>query len=230
MKNILLIDDDTSLCDVLVEYLGLEGFACQTMFSVPDSTEWLEKAARFDVIILDVMLAGKSGFDVLRQLKAYEPSMNIPVIMLSAKGDETSRVVGLELGADDYIAKPFSSRELIARIGAVSRRFYAKPTVYRHGTLVLNVPARLLSIADVEIALTAVEAQLMECLLQTPGQPVSRDHLSQACLGHGNNQSERAVDMHISRIRKKLEQSGEPDILRSVRGKGYAFDTAEAMA
>lgn len=230
-NNILIIDDDRDLCELLTDYLSGEGYETDCAY---DGAEGLSKAIKsvYALIILDVMLPVQDGLNVLRSLRTNSKTLNQPVIMLTAKGEETDRVVGLELGADDYLQKPFSPRELLARIRAILRRAnptFMLPTQTDEAALQVDDieiwPASLKThVNGQEIILSVLEFRLLEKLLESAGKVLEREHLYKAILGHYSNPFERSLDMHISRLRKKLgpRQNGGERI-RAVRGEGYMF-------
>jgi two-component system response regulator CpxR len=220
-----LVDDDEPLCRMLDEYLAPEGFVAT---AVHDGASGLEMAAAggFDIVILDVMLPGLDGFEVLRRLRATSA---VPVLMLTARGDDVDRIVGLEVGADDYLAKPFNPRELVARLRAILRR--ADGPGAPAGTVSADTPAgRLLldekslsaRLGDRELALTGAEFRTLQCLAEHAGQIVSRDALTRLALGRRLGAYDRAIDTHISNLRKKLVPASEDTtVIRSVRNAGY---------
>jgi two-component system response regulator CpxR len=224
VHTLLLLDDDRELCALLTDYLKPEGFEILTAH---DGNTGLAAALNFpslDLILLDVMLPGKNGFDVLRELRAHS---GVPVLMLTAKGDEVDRIVGLELGADDYLPKPFNPRELLARIRAILRRKEspAAPNTLERlvsGDIELDPSRRTISVGGTDIDLTSVEFKLLEALLRTPGKVVSRDALSRAALDRPLSPFERSLDVHMSNLRKKLGPGpdGSPRI-RTLRSEGY---------
>ncbi len=230
MHHILVIDDDQELCDLLREYLLAESFACQCAVTA-ESGLALAGAERWDMIILDIMLPGKSGLDVLRELRGAPATRDFPVLILTARGEEIDRVLGLELGADDYLAKPFSARELVARIRAVLRRARpAKapvpetPAAYIAGDLSIWPGSLRVTVGAQKVELSAVELRLLEQLLKTPGTVITREALCQILFGHEARPFDRSLDMLVSRLRKKLgprEDGGER--IRAVRGEGYAY-------
>lgn len=227
MHRILLLDDDTELCDLLTEYLRPEGFE---ILVVHDGEEGLAAAlsSPVDLVLLDVMLPGKNGFDVLRELRARSP---VPVLMLTAKGDEIDRIVGLELGADDYLPKPFNPRELLARIRAVLRRGERPETTSAErlnaGDIEMDVGARIVRIAGKDTELTSVEFKLLEALLRSAGKVVSREKLAMAALERTLGPFERSLDVHVSNLRRKLgpADDGSPRI-RTLRSEGYLLACA----
>lgn len=229
MEQILIVDDDVGLCELLTDFLAPEGFQAE---SINDGEMGLEKACKgsFDLIVLDVMLPGISGFEVLRNLRT---KVTTPVIMLTARGEEIDRVVGLEIGADDYLSKPFSPRELVARIRAILRRAkhgrdesitLPKSKIIQIGDVELHTGTRLVFRSGERIDFTSVEFNLLEILLSRAGQLIPRDELISAVLGRSPYAYDRSIDVHISKLRKKLghEVSGIERI-RTIRGTGYLY-------
>lgn len=229
MERLLVIDDDRALCDLLTEYLAAEGF---TVDVAGDGSTGLRKAADspYDLIILDVMLPGLNGFDVLRDLRRTSV---IPVIMLTARGDPVDRIVGLEVGADDYLSKPFNPRELLARMRAILRRtrqgqqegersvVSAKIEV---GDVEMHTGTRLVLCKGAQVELTAVEFNLLEVLLQKAGHFVAREELIQDVLGRAPYPYDRSIDVHISKLRKKLgHRIGNVERIRTIRNVGYLY-------
>lgn len=225
MERVLVVDDDAALCGLLRDYLAAEGFEAD---GVHDGNSGLERAVsgEYAILVLDVMLPGLGGFDVLRQVRA---TSTIPIVMLSARGEEADRVVGLELGADDYIAKPFSPRELAARIRAVLRRVYpasnggdAEALVV--GDLEVDTAVRVARRGGMLLNLTWVEFELLETFVREVGQVIARDDLVRRVLGRELRTNDRGIDNHVSNLRRKL--GPRPDgveRIRSVRGAGYTF-------
>lgn len=233
MDEVLLIDDDTELCSMLTEYLGRNGFRVRTAHRGDTGLKAAQQRP-WALILLDVMLPGMDGFEVLRKIRA-ESSVN--VLLLTARGEDVDRIVGLEIGADDYLPKPFNPRELLARMRAVMRRNTAAAnplaTVLHVGELELNAAARRASYTGTKLDLTDVEFGLLEALMRSPGKVVSREDLSKAVLGREFDPFDRSLDMHVSRLRRKLTQAGmEEDQVKTVRGIGYQLaaegDLAEA--
>jgi two-component system response regulator CpxR len=223
VPEILVIDDDVELCELLTEYLGAEGFVVS---SVHDGREGLARAlsAEPSLVVLDVMLRGQNGCEVLRRLRE---SSNVPVIMLTARGQDVDRIVGLEMGADDYLAKPFNPRELVARIRAIHRRLDRddpRGEVITVGDVELRVGSRTALVKDVEVALTSAELTLLEVLLRAAGSVVSREDLSNRVLERRFSPLDRSIDVHVSNLRKKLgpAPSGRERI-KTVRGHGYLY-------
>jgi DNA-binding response OmpR family regulator len=218
----LLIDDDARLCELLREYLRTNGVELGYASGGRQGLDRLG-ADSFDAVLLDVMMPDLDGLEVLRRIRERS---RIPVIMLTAKGDETDRVVGLELGADDYIAKPFSPRELVARLRAVLRRTQPEFTSERlsAGGVVVEVEARLVTVGGKAIELTGIEFDLLVALLRRAGRVVPRSSLLELA-GRGDvTVNERAVDVHVSHLRKKLgDDSRSPRLIQTVRGVGYVL-------
>jgi two-component system response regulator CpxR len=222
VDRILLIDDDKELCALLSEYLQSEGFAVE---AVHDGERGLEKALTSDaaLVVLDVMLPGRNGFDVLRQLRQQSRQ---PVLLLTARGEEVDRIVGLEIGADDYLPKPFNPRELVARIRAILRRAQPGangqplPEPVRVGDLELDPATRVVRRGGRAVDLTSIEFSLLEALLREAGHVVSREHLSESVLSRKFSPFDRSIDMHVSKLRKKLGDN-EEERIKTVRGTGY---------
>jgi two-component system, OmpR family, response regulator CpxR len=231
-NHILIIDDDIELCDLLREYLGPEGFQIKTHNEGTRAAEKV-RSGNFSLVILDVMLPGRSGFDVLRLIREHS---QVPVIMLTARGDDVNRIVGLEMGADDYLPKPFNPRELLARIRAIYRRSEvqtnpksfirpsAGPLVV--GDVALDNRTRSVQKNGHNVELTAVEFSLLETLLSQAGQIVQRDELVRIVLGRQFSPFDRSIDVHISHLRKKLgSHAGGQERIITVRGTGYQYVT-----
>ena len=221
----LIVDDDTKLCGMLSEYLGGEGF----VVSVLDrGTTLLERVRSFrpDVVLLDVMLPDANGFELCRAIRAES---TVPVIMLTARGDETDRVVGLEIGADDYVPKPFSPRELVARIRAVLRRVESSAPPdgqgwLSFGELRIDLEGRRLEKSGRTLELTARQFDVLRVLVERRGRVQSRNNIHQAITGSDLDTFDRSIDVHISRIRALIEDDPKkPARLKSVRGAGYVF-------
>ena len=228
----LLVDDDEEICRSVARYLA--GFA-MTVTAAPDGRSMRRLAAneQFDIALLDIMLPDESGLSLCGWVRAERPAL--PVIMLTAQGDPASRVVGLELGADDYLGKPFEPRELVARIHAVLRRAghgraerldRASSVVVRFGGWQFDVLRRqLVSPEDVVVALSGAEFGLLSAFIERPGRPLSRERLLALTRAPGVEVSDRSIDLAISRLRQKLRDTArEPRIIRTVRGEGYLFD------
>jgi two-component system, OmpR family, response regulator CpxR len=227
MDQILVIDDDVELCSLLSEYLGAESFQIQFAH---DGDSGLRQALNSDfaLVVLDVMLPGMNGFDVLRRIRA---TSGVPVLLLTARGEEVDRIVGLEIGADDYLPKPFNPRELVARIRAILRRTKeakvhgpADVELVRVGDIELDPATRAVKQAGKALDLTSVEFNLLEALLREAGRVVTRERLASAVLGRKFSPFDRSIDMHVSKLRRKLGDSeGEMEHIKTVRGVGYIF-------
>jgi len=218
----LLIDDDARLGELLESYLGDQGVALDTARDGPAGLDALGRGT-YDLILLDVMMPGMDGLEVLRRIRVGNA---IPVIMLTARGDEADRVVGLELGADDYVPKPFSPRELLARIRAVLRRTQPEATSERLsiGGVEVDVGARSAKVDGAPVDLTGLELDILVALMRRPGRVVPRDALLSEAGRDDVVVSERTVDVHISRLRRKLDDDPRsPSRIRTVRGVGYVF-------
>lgn len=222
MEKILIIDDDAELCDLVTEFLSLEGFAIS---AVHDGEQGVKHALSedFALIVLDVMLPNLNGFEVLRRIRATKRT---PIIMLTARGEDVDRIVGLELGADDYLPKPFNPRELVARIRAVLRRMQPEPQPVSESLIVddveLSKTSRVVRCNGQIIELTSAEFDLLELLLQSAGTVVTREDIAQRALGKEYSPFDRSIDMHISNLRKKLgERPDGIERIKSVRGIGY---------
>lgn len=219
-SRVLLIDDDARLPELLTEYLAKNEMHLTSAPDGPRGLMALEQGA-FDAVLLDVMMPGMDGLEVCKRIRARS---SIPVIMLTARGDETDRVVGLEIGADDYVAKPFSPRELLARLKAVLRR--SRPDVVseqlRVGQVAADVPARIATLAGSTMDLTGIEFDILVALMRRAGRVVPRDALLSEA-GRGDVVvGERTVDVHISHLRQKLNDD-PPRLIKTVRGVGYVF-------
>jgi two-component system response regulator CpxR len=225
--HLLIIDDDIELCDLLIEYLEPEGF---TIAACHDGQQGLAMAlsGEHDFVVLDVMLPGCNGFDLLRQLRV---SSAVPVLMLTARGDEIDRIVGLEMGADDYLPKPFNPRELVARIKAIHRRGvsggnrpHLPPAKLMADDVILDPGTRTVWRNNLEIPLTAVEFSLLHALMQQIGQVVNREDLALEVLGRKLELFDRSIDVHISSLRKKLGHNVNGiERIKTVRSVGYLY-------
>jgi two-component system OmpR family response regulator len=228
--KLLIIDDDQELCAMLVEYLGPEDFDTRTATTGPTGLEQLAHAA-VDLVILDVMLPGLSGFEVLRRIRAVS---RVPVIMLTARGEEVDRVVGLEMGADDYLAKPFSPRELIARIRAVMRRVPAEAAaaggLIVWGPLRLDLRAHRAQAGERDLELTSAELRILELLVRADTRTVTRDDLMVQALGRRLLPTDRSLDTHVSNLRRKIARCTDQVNVQSVRGAGYTLTLVPARA
>jgi DNA-binding response OmpR family regulator len=234
LEDVLLIDDDVELCSMLTDYLGRYEFRVS---AVHRGDTGLKAALEhsYSLILLDVMLPGMDGFEILKRIRAAS-AMN--VLMLTTRGDDVDRIVGLEIGADDYLPKPFNPRELLARMRAILRRTTApqapnEHTLLRADDLELDSAARTVLQNGKSVELTGVEFALLEALMHSPGKVVAREELAEDVLGRKFSPLDRSLDMHVSRLRKKLaESSSHEDRVKTVRGVGYQLtvhrDYAEA--
>jgi len=226
VDQILLIDDDVELCSLVTEYLEAEGFKVEAVF---DGKRGLERALNGPqlLVVLDVMLPGLNGLDVLRRIRI---TSKIPVLLLTARGEDVDRIVGLEIGADDYLPKPFNPRELMARIRAILRRTRSAPQidpipdVIRVGDIELDPATRTVRQKGTRIEFTSVEFNLLEVLLREAGRVVAREELVDTVLSRKFSPFDRSIDMHISKVRKKLGDSDNgTELIKTVRGVGYIF-------
>ncbi len=223
--RLLLIDDDTELTRLLGELLTHEGFTVDTYAGGPEAAD---RALRgeYSLIVLDVMLPDVNGFEVLKQIRK---SSNVPVILLTARGDEVDRVVGLEIGADDYVPKPFNARELVARIRAVLRRLEPRPADgdrRRIGVddVTLDPASRSVQRDGEGVELTTIEFDILQHLLESAGRTVSREDMAEHVLGRRFDPFDRSIDMHISKLRRKLgERPGGDERIKTIRGVGYIY-------
>jgi DNA-binding response OmpR family regulator len=224
--TILIIDDDRELCGLLTEFLQLEGFAASAIHDGADAVEHCRKQT-YDAIVLDIMLPGLQGLEVLRSLRRFCAT---PVLMLTARGEDTDRIVGLEMGADDYLAKPCNPRELAARLRAILRR--AGPGLDERrevqqelvvGQTRMNSADRSATHAGADLQLTSAEFNVLAALLARAGTVVDKESLCQLALGRPLAAYDRSIDVHISKLRKKLAAAGGDNLIVSVRGSGYQF-------
>ncbi len=222
-RTILIVEDEKEIRNLLVHYLRKEGFRPS---AAPDGETGLAlaRSGRPDLVVLDILLPGMDGLVVLRTLRAGAETAAIPVIMLTAKGDETDRVVGLELGADDYIPKPFSPREVVARIKAVIRRSGARPAeaggkVYELGDVRLDVARHEVQYRGKPVALTSKEFRILHALLASSGRVLSRESILDKVWGEGTHVVDRTVDVHIAKIRQKIPFLAEA--IQTVKDVGY---------
>jgi DNA-binding response OmpR family regulator len=222
MDRVLIIDDDIELCQLLAARMSGEGFEIE---AVHDGPRGLERALsrEHSLVVLDLMLPGMGGLDVLRRVREQSP---IPVLILTARGEDVDRILGLEIGADDYLPKPFNPRELIARIRAILRRS-VRVAAGTHpliaGNLRLDPASREAWLQGRLIALTSVEFALLEMLMQHAGRSVTREELTEAVLGRKLGPFDRVIDVHVSNIRKKLGTNQGVDRIKAIRGSGYLF-------
>ncbi len=219
--NILIVDDDQELGEMLRDFLAPDHLKLTACLNGEDGLKELQ-SGKFELLILDIMLPGISGLDVLKKLRQ---SNDLPVIMLTARGDDIDRIIGLEFGADDYLAKPFNPRELAARIKAILRR--TKQSSRRSescelGDIALDPRTRRATVNGEPLRLTGTEFEILRCLLETPGEVVSKDKLNERALGRRFMPYDRSIDTHISNLRGKLERAGAiNETIQNQRGVGY---------
>jgi len=224
MKTILIIEDENDLAELVAFNLEKEGYRPLIAHDGPSGLE----AARHnppDLILLDIMLPGMSGMDICKVLKGSEKTIRIPVIMMTAKGEEIDRVVGFEVGADDYVVKPFSPRELLLRVKAVLRRYGSGETVKKIiqvGPIAIDTDRHIVSVDNSQVLLTTTEFKLLYNLAERLGRVQSRDRLLKDVWGINHMGDTRTVDTHITRLRSKLGESGE--MIKTIRGFGYKME------
>jgi two-component system phosphate regulon response regulator OmpR len=232
--RVLVVDDDPGMRTLLEAYLGDSGFAVDTAMDGASMWQILESGMP-DAIVLDLMMPGEDGLTLARRLRSQS---NVPILMLSARGEEVDRVVGLEMGADDYLAKPFSPRELLARLRALLRRSQAQGAIPAHnpagsvfGPYQLDVASHRLTREGVEVKLSTAEFALLRILVEHPLRVMSRDTLIDMLKGYERDPYDRSVDTRVTRLRRKIEPNpGEPVYIRTVRGEGYLFNPRGAEA
>jgi DNA-binding response OmpR family regulator len=229
-KRLLVVDDDEKLLDLVIKYLSKEGFQVDGVLDGKAMDDYLAQQQP-DLVVLDLMLPGEDGLSIARRLRSKSP---VPILMLSARGEDIDRIIGLEVGADDYLAKPFNPRELSARVKAVLRRTVESAEaatgsgksaeIYRFGSFQLNLTTNALSRDGDAINLTSGEYSLLEAFVKNPNRVLSRDHLIELIKGYERSPYDRSVDVRVTRLRKKLEQNPEqPQFIRTVWGRGYIF-------
>ena len=234
VNRLLIVDDDRALVGLLKRFLESEGFEVDAAYD-HDSGLSAALAARHELIVLDVMLPGGTGFELLKMLRQQS---SVPVLLLTARGEAVDRILGLEIGADDYLAKPFDPRELVARVRAIFRRTRdaASPggrgdheDVMTVGDISMTMSTRTVTCADEPVELTSVEFNVLELLLRNAGSVVTREQIAEVALGRPLNAFDRSVDVHVSRLRKKLAgcstTSGD-ELIRPIRGVGYFLSAA----
>ncbi|WP_086481571.1 response regulator transcription factor [Oceanospirillum sanctuarii] len=232
-ERLLLVDDDKELCSLLTEYLSAEGYRVDSAYNAQQALEKLQSQS-YSLMVLDIMMPGTTGLELLQQIR---PRITLPVIMLTGRGDEIDRILGLEMGADDYLGKPCNPRELLARIRAVLRRMSPQAPVEGRlpeqplviGALSLNPATRDARVADQLLELTSAEFNVLAYLMQHAGQVLSKEQLTRWVLHRDLTAYDRAIDVHVSRVRQKLapyfEQAGgeSVEMIKTVRGQGYIF-------
>jgi DNA-binding response OmpR family regulator len=229
--RVLIVDDDAELCALVATYLTREGFDVEVADGLSVAVDRVTPD-RYSLMVLDVMMPGVSGFDILRQLRVKS---TLPVIMLTARGDAMDRVVGLELGADDYLAKPFNPQELVARIRAILRRTAPRPASARTSAVTvddvtLNPEARHVRVGNREATLTTVEFDLLERLMRAAGDVVARETLVRDVLGRDFSAFDRSIDTHVYHLRRKLgPTTAGGDRIKGIRGVGYLYVKADGI-
>jgi len=225
-QRLLLIDDDRRLTDMVGEYLRRQGYEVTTAGSLGQGRELLERTSP-DALVLDLMLPDGDGLDFTRELRAAPRTRRLPLLMLTARGEPMDRIVGLEIGADDYLGKPFEPRELLARVKALLRRAAPEPQaddVLVFGRLEIDLGARQARLDGRPCDLTSHQFELLVVLAQSPGRVLSRDQIMDALKGHPLEAFDRSIDVHISRIRAVIEDDPKvPRRVLTVRGAGYVF-------
>ncbi|MEO8374721.1 MAG: phosphate regulon transcriptional regulator PhoB [Sphingomonas bacterium] len=224
--KMLLVEDDAALAELLIYHFKREDFEIR---QTPDGEEalLLAKEQAPDIVLLDWMVEGLSGIEVCRRLRRMPETQNVPIIMLTARGEEEDRVRGLETGADDYVTKPFSPRELVARVGAVLRR--VRPALageqLTYADIEMDTVGHKVRRSGEVVPLGPTEFRLLKHFLEHPGWVFSRERLLDAVWGHDSDIESRTVDVHIRRLRKAINGTDKPDVIRTVRSAGYALDT-----
>jgi DNA-binding response OmpR family regulator len=220
MSSLLIVDDDVELCALLIERLAEDGFDLSAVHNGIDGLE-LASNGSYALVILDVMLPRMGGIDVLKQLRARS---SVPVLMLTARGDDIDRIIGLEVGADDYLPKPFNPRELVARIKAILRRIDERRTdieKFAAGDILIDTTLREAYVGDRSLQLTTIEFALLEVLVRNPGRALSREYLTGIALGRKLGAFDRTIDVHISNLRRKLDERPGIQRIKTIRGSGY---------
>ncbi len=226
--RLLMVDDDEDLGELIGDYLENEGFKVELALNAEQALVKLKQADRYALMVLDVMMPGKSGLELLQELR---PAVTLPVIMLTGRGEEIDRILGLEMGADDYLSKPCNPRELLARIRAILRRSENQPRQalfpdhpLQHMGITLDPGNREVTIAGRPIELTGTEFNVLGYLLANPGQVMSKEQLTELVLHRELAAYDRAMDVHVSRVRQKLAKHlPDQELIKTIRGAGYMF-------
>ncbi|HWU99376.1 MAG TPA: response regulator transcription factor [Oxalicibacterium sp.] len=236
-QRLLMIEDDQRLAAMVATYLNQNGFDVQHSGTAADGLQQLQHAAQpFAVVLLDLMLPDANGLDVCRQIRSFPTPLNaMPIVMLTAKGDPMDRVIGLELGADDYVPKPFEPRELLARLRAVLRRQQGAPAasndaerVLRFGRLEIDLDARTIRLDELDRPVTSYQFNLLAAMAERAGRVLSREQLMDAVKGEPLEAFDRSIDVHIGRLRAAIEDDPkQPKRIITVRGAGYVFAKAQ---
>ena len=231
MNRLLLIDDDQRLSDMVVEYLRHNGYEVDAAGSLAAARQQLQQTA-YDALLLDLMLPDGDGLDFTRELRGQARTRRLPLLMLTARGEPMDRILGLEIGADDYLPKPFEPRELLARVKALLRRAspaVAEDEVLAFGRLEVDFGARQARLAGQVCELTSHQFELLAVMARSPGRVLSRDQIMDALKGHPLEAFDRSIDVHISRIRAAIEDDPKvPQRVLTVRGAGYIFAKRQA--
>ena len=224
LQSILIIDDDTELTDMLATYLGTSGYKVKVCNDGQSGLAEATSGGHYDLILLDVMMPMMDGFDVLKKLRVSHAT---PVLMLTARGDDYDRILGLEMGADDYLPKPFNHRELVARIKAIVRRHNLSSTggaveqdLFVNG-IFLSPSSQLAKVDDVELTLTTTEFLILRLLMLNAAQRVTKEEISLKILGKPLQAFDRSIDMHVSNLRKKISAVAVDEKIKTIRGVGY---------
>ena len=225
-KNILIVEDEQDLADIIAYNLKLEGYKTTMASTGIKALQYIQEKGKYDLVLLDLMLPDMSGIEVCRRIRANEATMSLPIIMVTAKGEEIDRVVGFEVGADDYVVKPFSARELMLRVRAVLRRKESAQSQEKQlhfAIFSIDIPAHKVWIANEEIILTALEFKLLVTLIQRKGHVQTREMLLEDVWNMDPNVNTRTVDKHVQRLRQKIGAGA--DYIETIRGVGYRFKT-----
>lgn len=235
-KKLLVVDDDPGLRELLLEYLTAQGYEVEAVADGIAMERYLQHNT-VQLVMLDLMLPGEDGLSLARKLRAKG---NLPIIMLSARGEDVDRIIGLEVGADDYLAKPFNPRELLARIRAVLRRHddtqaklsvEASPELYCFGPYQLDLNSRIFLKDGGEVPLTAAEFNLLRIFVAHPNRVLNRDHLMDLMKGYERSPFDRSIDVRVTRLRRKIERDpASPEYIRTIWGEGYQFTPAGKVA
>lgn len=227
MGKILIVDDEEHICELIKFNLESNGYNCICALNGIDALD-IVKEENLDLVLLDLMLPGMDGYDVCKEIRKYNSTANIPIIMITAKGEELDKVLGLELGADDYITKPFSVREMVARVKAVLRRkttMNIESKSYTLGNIIVDFDKHSLTKEGKKIEFTLKEFELLEVLIKNKGKVMTRDFLLDTIWGYEYIGETRTVDVHIRHLRKKIEDDDKnPKYIETIRGIGYRFN------
>lgn len=230
--RLLMVDDDVELCELLGDYLTLEGFDVEFAHNAAEAMDKLERSERYRLMVLDVMMPGKTGLELLQEIR---PKVQLPVIMLTGRGEDIDRILGLEMGADDYLSKPCNPRELLARIRAVLRRadLQTRKTLFPDKTvqvlgIALDPGVREAKVNEELLDLTGTEFNVLAYLLANAGTVISKEQLTELVLHRKLAAYDRAIDVHVSRVRQKLAQHlDDQELIKTIRGVGYQFVRGE---